>query len=133
MKLLIVDDDFVCKTMMTSICKQIGECQAVENGEDALTAYRNAVTAGQPFDLITLDKSLPDLDGIDVLLQIRETEAAKGIPAEARVKIIMVTATADDDVIESCSRAGCDDYIIKPFRRVAVTEKIKSHLESAVD
>jgi two-component system chemotaxis response regulator CheY len=128
MKLLIVDDDFVCKTMMVSICKPIGECQAVENGEDALAAFRGALSAERPFDLITLDKSLPDLDGIDVLRKIRETEGEMSIPVERRVKVIMVTATADEDVIESSNQAGCDDYIIKPFRRAAVTEKLKSHL-----
>lgn len=129
MKLLIVDDDFVCKTMMVSICKSIGECTAVENGEDALAAFRDALTTEQPFDLITLDKSLPDLDGIDVLRQIRGAEQAMSIPAERRVKVIMVTATADENVIETCNQAGCDDYIIKPFRRAAVTDKLTSHIK----
>jgi two-component system chemotaxis response regulator CheY len=128
MNLLIVDDDFVCKTMMASICKELGACEAVENGQDAVAAFRRALASGQPFDLITLDKSLPDLDGIEVLEQIRAFEEESSIPPERRVKIIMVTATSDEDVIESCGRAGCNDFIIKPFRRAAVIEKLQSHL-----
>ena len=72
---------------------------------------------------MTLDISMPGMDGIEVLLQIRKRE--KKIPKEKRIKILMVTAHSDKDSVTICITAGCDDYIVKPFTRKVVIKKVE--------
>ena len=95
---------------MQKIMDGLGECQAVESGSAAMAAYKNHMKTSAPFDLITLDVAMPDIDGTDVLHSIREIEKEKKIPEGKQVKILMVTSRSDKDTIITCIRAGCNDY-----------------------
>ena len=68
---------------------------------------------------------MPEMDGTEVLLEIRELENQKKIPREKQVKILMVTSHSDRDNIITCIQAECDDYIVKPFDREKILEKIE--------
>jgi len=129
MKTLVVDDELVSRKKMQKIMVNLGECEAVESGSAAIAAFKKALGNGTPFDLITLDIAMPEMDGTEVLFEIREIEKEKKIPKEKQVKILMVTSHSDRDNIITCIQAGCDDYIVKPFDRDMVfkkLEKIKS-------
>jgi len=78
-----------------------------------------------PFDLITLDVSMPEMDGTEVLYIIREIEKTMKIPKENQVKILMVTSHSDKDTVIASVQAGCDDYIVKPFDREVIINKLK--------
>ncbi|MCP4681448.1 MAG: HDOD domain-containing protein, partial [Desulfobacterales bacterium] len=103
----------------------IGDCTDVESGIDAIVAFNTAIDQKSPFDLITLDINMPEMDGMETLVKIRENEAQRHITKQDRVKIIMVTAYSDRDNIMVCLKAGCDDFIVKPFDLETVTEKLK--------
>lgn len=60
-------------------------------------------------DLILLDLGLPDMDGRDVLEQLKANEQTKGIP------VIVVSADAYDKTIKELSTSGCEGYITKPI------------------
>jgi len=125
MKTLIVDDELVSRKKMEKIMSHYGEVISVKNGREALRAYTEALTDIRVFDLITLDISMPEMDGTEVLLRIREIEQAQGISKKYRVKVLMLTAKADRiTVLESIS-AGCDDYLKKPFTIESITTKLK--------
>lgn len=64
-----------------------------------------AQLAQQRFDVLLLDNHLPDMDGIDVLAQLR----ARG----QRLPVVMVTGVGDDATVASALRAGANDYIPK--------------------
>ncbi len=123
MKTLVVDDELVSRRLMQGTMAKFGECEAVESGNKAIVAFENAWKRWAPFDLITLDISMPGMDGIEVLLQIRKRE--KKTPKETQVKIPRGTVHSDKDNVSTWMTAGCDDYIVKPFNRETIIKKIE--------
>jgi CheY-like chemotaxis protein len=124
MKILVVDDELVSRSKMQKIMEGLGECVAAANGGEALTLFGQALESGTPFDLVTLDVVMPVMDGTEVLYEIREMEKKGYRPKEKRTRILMVTAQSDKDTVVTCIQAQCDDYIVKPFDRKKVMNKI---------
>jgi two-component system chemotaxis response regulator CheY len=124
MKILVVDDEVVSREKMASILRTFGSCQVVENGIVAINCFWEAWNNWVPYDLITLDISMPGQDGLETLRKIRNLEKDKKVPHDHRVKIIMVTGEADKDTVVSCIKKGCNDYVVKPFNRETVEQKI---------
>ncbi len=125
MKILIVDDEMVSRRKMEIIMREYGECQSVENGNAAIRTFTEAIEAGTPFDLMTLDISLPDMEGTTVLKMIRDLEKGNTIPEDRRVRVLMVTAHGDKEIVMTSIAAGCDDYIVKPFTLDTITQKLE--------
>lgn len=125
MRVLVVDDELVSRNKMLKIMGNFGECVTVDNGKAAIKAFKEAWEIREPFDLATLDISMPGMDGTEVLYEIRKIEKAKKIPKEKHIKILMVTSHADRDTVITCIQAECDDYIVKPFNKEVVLGKIK--------
>lgn len=89
------------------------------DGRSALRALQQARDAGEPFDLVLLDMTLPDLHGIDVARRIR----GRGFT----VGIIAITAVRDLAVVRSAVATGITQYLIKPFSFAAFAEKLENH------
>lgn len=126
MRILIVEDEFVSREKIHAIMKNFGDCTVVDGGRVAVISFKNALQNNSPFHVVTLDISMPDMDGKDVLRQIRDAERAANITHENRSKVIMLTAHADRDNIQGSLRADCDDYLLKPFNKELVEEKLKN-------
>jgi two-component system, chemotaxis family, chemotaxis protein CheY len=122
-KILVVDDEAVSKVKMQAILKGYGTVECVDGGSAALAAFRKAWDAKEPFDLITLDISMPDMDGGETLRHIRSIEKLMRVE---KVKVIMVTGMSDRDSVIDCKLSGCDDYVVKPFSRDVVTNKVNA-------
>jgi len=125
MKILLVDDELVSRKKLEKIMEGLGECVAVESGQAALKEFKKAWENLVPFDLITLDVSMPKMDGTEVLYEVREIEKIKKIPKEKLAKILMVTSHSDKGTIFTCIQAQCNDYILKPFKKEMVLKKIE--------
>jgi len=125
MRVLVVDDELVNRKKMAKVLESFGDCVAVDSGDAALKAIGTALEKGEPFDLITLDVSMPKMEGTEVLYEIRRIEEQRNIPKENRSKVIMVTAQSDKDTVITCIQAGCDSYVVKPFDRTIMAEKLK--------
>ena len=126
MNILIVDDDFVSRTKMLTLLKDQGSCTEEESSPKALDHFKQALEQGQPFDLVTLDIHMPDMDGTEMLYRIREVEKNHDIPRSRRSKVFMVTAHSDKDSLITCMQAGCDGFIVKPFTRETVLSKLEA-------
>ncbi|MFE8595487.1 response regulator transcription factor [Archangium violaceum] len=103
MKLLLVEDE---EKMVGLLCQGLGE----EGHEvDVCGNGRAALAQGAPedYDVIILDWSLPDVDGVSVLRQWRETGA--------QTPVLMLTARGSTGEKVMGLRAGADDYLVKPF------------------
>ena len=125
MKALVVDDEMVSRKKMQAIIRNLGECNAVGRGEEAVEGFQEAMAKGKPFDLICLDIEMPEMSGIEVLKAIREIEEKHGVAKEDRVKIMMVSAASDKKNVLACLQSGCDNYVVKPFDKETVYAKLE--------
>ncbi len=126
MKILVVDDEIVSRKKMEKIMVEFGECHTAESGISAVEAFNEAWSMGIPFDLVSLDITMPDIDGIEVLTQIRRIENEKALAQSHRVKVMMVTTHSDKNIVVESMNAGCNNYIVKPFDRERVVSKLNT-------
>lgn len=124
MHILVVDDELVSRKLMEMIMTGYGKCDTAETGEAAIELFSNAMENSNPYDLITLDISMPGIGGLMALVRIREIEKEKVLPETKRVKIIMVTGDMDKSILIECIKNGCDDYMSKPFNRDIMLKKL---------
>ena len=107
LRILIVDDEALNIFALKLTLKARGyECLSTQSGADALGILKNEKDIG----IILLDMMMPEMDGYEMLQQIREN---KLIPESTPV--IAVTAQAMTGDKERCLAAGADGYISKPI------------------
>jgi two-component system, OmpR family, phosphate regulon response regulator PhoB len=116
--ILLIDDDAQVRTLLSRLLKQDGY-ETVE-ATDAPTAM-SVVVNDQP-DLVLLDVIMPNIDGIDLLQQIR---------AASDVAVIMLTGLGNEADRVLGLRMGADDYVVKPFSPGELTARIESVLRRA--
>ncbi len=114
-KILVIDDEASILNLVTAYLRPEGyEVQTAQNGRSALHLARTF----KP-DLIVLDIMLPEMDGLEMLAQLRR---------ESDVYVIMLTAkTEETDKIVGLS-VGADDYLTKPFSPRELVARIKAAL-----
>jgi len=76
-------------------------------------------------DLILLDVIMPNMTGIEALVELRKHPTTKDTP------IIMVTTRSESDYVEKAREAGCTDYITKPIDGSQLLEKVRELLGGA--
>ena len=91
-------------------------------GLQAVSNYRSG-----PPDLVFMDLSMPEMDGLQATRQIREFEAESGL---ARCQIIALTAHTSAEDRALCFAAGMDDVLTKPFSRAALYTILEGNLNS---
>lgn len=87
-----------------------------ENGEEGVSMYKEH----KP-DLVTLDITMPKMDGITALTKI--------IEFDKEAKVVMVSALGKEDMVKKALLAGAKNYITKPLDRKKVLERIRMVLE----
>lgn len=116
-RILVADDNAVNRFIMARVLDLAGaEAVVVRDGMEAVAAWKS-----QPFDLVLLDISMPNMDGISALVAIREHESAAARPAPVAVA---VTAHTMKHELDSYETAGFYGTISKPLRFPAVYEEI---------
>lgn len=125
MKTLVVDDELVSRTKLKTIMDMIGVCVEAEDGRAGLEAFKQAWAGHEPFDLICLDVKMPDMDGTEVLFEIRLAEKEMKVAREKPARILMITSSSDKDTVITSIQAGCDGYVVKPFQANQIFEKLK--------
>ena len=115
MRVLIIDDD-------PDMVMVLGLLMKV-NGITALTATAGVegleeARADKP-DVILLDIMMPNMDGYEVIKELRSDESTKGIP------VIFVTARMDAESRERAESLGADGYLTKPYERNSLMEVIR--------
>jgi putative nucleotidyltransferase with HDIG domain len=124
MKTLIIDDELVSRTKLELIMEYFGDCETLENGDDALAVFHEAHRDADPFDLIMLDINLPGMDGIQLLSAIRNAEKELKVEKSRQAKILMTSSYRDKARIVASVQSGCDDYIGKPFNLDLIRDKL---------
>lgn|SRR5579875_980737 len=113
-RVLIVDDAAFMRMMLKDILTKNGIEVAGEavNGLDAVEKYREL----QP-DVVTMDITMPEMDGITAVKQIRTIDP--------QAKIIMCSAMGQQPMVLEAIQAGAKDFIVKPFQPDRVMESIR--------
>ena len=116
-KILLLEDDFVLSEILLEFLQEQGyEVKLYDNAKDALDgAYE------QHFDLWILDVKVPYGNGFDVLKELRD--CGKETPA------IFITSLDRIDDLQSGYKAGCDDYLKKPFELLELQYRISTLLK----
>ena len=124
MKVLLVEDDFICrKILLTYFYKQSEcECDVASNGSEAIEAFMLAKESGKPYDLIMLDIMMPEMNGQEVLKRIRIFEEEQGLTA---TRIVMTTALKNPDNILTAFKNQCEGYLVKPIEFDKVQELLR--------
>lgn len=125
MKTLIVEDDLTSRIILKEVLKGFGPVVVVSNGKEAFDTYQAAWEAGEPFDLVTLDIMMPEVDGHVTLRKIREADEARGLTTETRVKVVMTTALDDPKNISTAFSGACDAYFVKPIRKANLLDELQ--------
>lgn len=113
-RIMIVDDAAFMRMMVKDILSKNGyEIVAeAENGAKAVEKYQEV----KP-DLTTMDITMPEMDGISALKQIRSMDA--------NAKIIMCSAMGQQAMVIEAIQAGARDFIVKPFQPDRVLEAVR--------
>jgi len=125
MKALIVDDEFTSQLILQKLLMEYGETQVVSTGKEAVDAFSDALMLNEPFDLVCLDIMMPDIDGQQVLKELRALEDMEGRHGEDAVKVIMISSLSDKKNIMQAFKSQCEAYLVKPVD----APKLRKYLE----
>jgi two-component system chemotaxis response regulator CheY len=114
---LIVDDAIFMRMLLKEILKKNGY-NVVGEAEDGVSAV-NKYQELKP-DLVTMDITMPEMDGISALKEIKKIDA--------NAKIIMCSAIGQQAVVINAIQAGAQDFIVKPFEPIRVMEAVQKAL-----
>jgi len=115
-RILIAEDNQINQEVSTAILTKLGfQVTVVPDGLSAVEKNERS-----PFDIIFMDCQMPVMDGYESTRRIRDHESP-----DKKAIIIAMTANAFEGDRERCMRAGMDDYIAKPFKRVELLEMME--------
>jgi len=104
LNILIVDDSLIIRKKLSKLIEKLGHKVAYDasNGQEAIEAY-----GSKKPDLVTMDITMPDMDGITAVKEIIKTDS--------EAKIIMITSHGQEDMVIKSVQAGAVGYILKPI------------------
>lgn len=120
-KIMVVDDSLIVRVNLKKILQKQGYMVTeAANGQEAVEKYR----IFRP-DLVTMDITMPVLDGISALQQIRTIDG--------NACVVMISALGQEIKIIEAMNQGARHFIVKPFKETEVINKIGSILEDKAE
>ena len=115
MKALVVDDSRAMRRIIAKYLQELGfEVHEAASGLEALVAAQKI----EGLSLVLLDWNMPEMDGRTLLQRLRAE------PEFADLPIMMVTTESEMEQVEVALAAGASEYLMKPFDRQALLEKL---------
>lgn len=119
LKILLAEDNQINQKIALLMLKKFDQTiDLANNGLDAVEKFRKS-----EYDIILMDLHMPELDGFEATVKIRQIESLEHRPK--RVKIYAMTASSLHDERDNCIDAGMDGYLSKPFKNVEVEALLK--------
>ena len=117
-KVLVVDDAAFMRMMIKDIMTKNGYEVVGEaaNGAEAVAKYKEL----KP-DVVTMDSTMPEVDGIQALRQIKSIDS--------NAKVLMCSAMGQQSMVIEAIQAGARDFIVKPFQAERVIEALQKALK----
>jgi len=120
LKFLIVDDFSTMRRIVRGLLKEMG-CHNADEAEDGSAALH--MLKNGRYDFVVSDINMPNMNGFDLLKAIKADEGLKHIP------VLMVTAEARKEDIVLAAQSGAAGYIVKPFTKATLEEKLQKILQ----
>ncbi len=119
-KILVVDDFPTMRRIVRNLLKELGysNVDEAEDGAAGLLKLR-----GGNFDFVVSDWNMPNLDGLEMLKEIRADASLSHLP------VLMVTAEAKKENIIAAAQAGANGYVVKPFTAATLDEKLSKIID----
>jgi two-component system chemotaxis response regulator CheY len=114
-RVMVVDDSMFVAKQLSQILTSAGfnVVATAENGEDAVEKYKEL---HPNLDLVTMDITMPKMDGVTALQQIMEFDK--------NANVVMISALGKNDLVKNSLMIGAKNYIVKPLDRKKVLERI---------
>ncbi|MCA8941115.1 MAG: response regulator [Planctomycetes bacterium] len=117
MRALIIDDSRAMRRMLGNTITELGfEFSEAANGEEGLAELE---ALESPPELILVDWNMPRMDGLTFV------KSARKRPEYSNCRILMVTTEWDIERMTAAMEAGADEYLMKPFEKEALVDKIQ--------
>ncbi len=116
LKILVVDDFSTMRRIIRNLLKEIGY-EDIEEAEDGQQAFNKLKL--MTFDFVVTDINMPNMNGFQLLSAIKKD------PALAALPVLMVTAEARKEDIVAAAQGGAAGYIVKPFTKATLEDKLK--------
>ncbi len=125
LKILLVDDHMIMRNILRQYLTMAGIKNVTEasNGSEALHKIDEAEKAGVSFNVILADWSMPTMDGLELLKEIREKRGLNNLA------FVMITAESEKTRIMEALQAGATSYLSKPFSQ----EDLQGHIGKIVE
>jgi two-component system chemotaxis response regulator CheY len=120
LKFLVVDDFSTMRRIVRGLLKEIGynNCEEAEDGVEALSMLKQS-----KYDFVVSDINMPNMTGFQLLKAIKEDPTLKHLP------VLMVTAEARKEDIVLAAQTGAAGYIVKPFTKATLEEKVQKIMQ----
>ena len=123
--ILVVDDSPTMRGMVSHALNEAGfETKEAENGKDALIKLTMMEEGGTKPDVIVTDVNMPEMDGIELVREIRKLAAFKHVP------VLVLTTDNTDEKKEVGRNAGATGWLVKPFDSELILKVIRKVLPS---
>lgn len=114
MRALIVDDSRFVRNHLRGMLEERGfECEEAGDGQAGMDLLRSCAR----FEVAFVDWNMPVMNGLEMIRQVREEDYGS-------LKLIMVTTEGDKENILRALLGGADEYLMKPFDRDGLREKL---------
>ena len=119
-KALIIEDDDTIRAILKRLLANKFNISSIEanNGKEGLRILKNTIP-----DLILLDNTMPVMDGVSFLRNLRKEEKFQDIP------VLVLTAHDESEIVEQIIRLGITDYILKPIDPKVTFKRLKSAID----
>ncbi|MDE2081134.1 MAG: chemotaxis response regulator CheY [Burkholderiales bacterium] len=120
LKFLIVDDFSTMRRIVRGLLKEMG-CNNADEAEDGAVAL--GMMKNTKYDFVVSDINMPNMNGFELLKAVKADEQLRAIP------VLMVTAEARKEDIVLAAQSGAAGYIVKPFTKATLEEKVQKILQ----
>lgn len=123
-RFLVIDDVNVMTKLISQFLNDFGFSDIIcaEDGKVAMDILIREYTSNNPIDFVIADINMPNMNGIDLLKACREDVRFHSLP------ILLLTSESEKSLVISAILLGVDDYLLKPFTKEDLLQKISKAL-----
>jgi two-component system, chemotaxis family, chemotaxis protein CheY len=118
LNILIVDDSEIIRRVVKKVIKQAGiNADMIYEAADGMEALE--IIKAQPVDLVLSDINMPRMDGLQMLMHLRQIETKENLP------VIVISTEGSEETVREAMELGATGYVLKPFSPEKLVEQLR--------